>query len=70
VRMSRRTLFFLALAAICLIMLAPTPSAYRWVNLASAGLALFWALMFAIEDVSSRRSRREGRPGGDMPAGD
>ncbi len=50
--MSRRSLFFAALALLSLIMLEPTPAAYRWVNLLSAALALFWAVMLFLEERS------------------
>lgn len=69
-RLSRRTLFFLALAAICLVMVVPTPEAYRWVNFAAAGLAIFWAVLLGIEDVASRRPKGPGEPPSGMPAGD
>lgn len=52
---ARRPLFFLAVAAACLILLAPTPTAYRWINLSMAGLALFWFVMLTIELVGARR---------------
>ena len=50
--MSRRSLFFGALALLSLVMLEPTPAAYRWVNLFAAGLALFWAVMLFLEERS------------------
>ena len=50
--MSRRPLFFAALAFLSLLMLEPTPAAYRWVNLFAAALALFWALMLYLEERS------------------
>ena len=51
----RRSLFFLLMAAVCLALLAPTPSEFRWVNLVAAGLATFWAVMLAGEDLARRR---------------
>ena len=56
--MSRRPLFFLVVAVVCLALLAPTPAEFRWVNLAMAGLAAFWCLMLTAEDVSARRAAR------------
>ena len=56
-RIGRRTLFFLGTAAVCLALLVPTPGEFRWVNLAMAGLALFWALLLAIEELVGRRNR-------------
>lgn len=52
----RRPAFFGGLAAICLILLEPTPAAYRWVNLAAAGLALLLAVLLFIEDRSVSRT--------------
>lgn len=54
-RSSRRTLFFLAVAVVFLLMIPPTPLEFRWLNLAMAGLALFWAALLGIEDVTTRR---------------
>ena len=49
-RISRRALFFLAVALVFLLMIPPTPPEFRWLNLAMAGLALFWATLLGIED--------------------
>jgi ABC-type transport system involved in cytochrome c biogenesis permease component len=54
-RFSRRALFFLAVAVVFLLMIPPTPLEFRWLNLAMAGLALFWAALLGIEDLASRR---------------
>jgi len=48
----RRSLFFGALAVLSLLMLEPTPAAYRWVNLSSAALALVWAVLLFLEERS------------------
>jgi len=64
----RRALFFLLMAAVCLALLAPTPSEFRWVNLAAAGLALFWALMMAGEELARRRRARSRSHGEPPPA--
>ena len=68
--MGRRSLFFGALALLCLIMIEPTPEQYRWVNLVGAGLALFWCVMLFIEPRSRakvtparRASTKPGRRG-------
>jgi hypothetical protein len=58
-KIGRRTWFFLVIAITMLLLVEPTPAKFRWVNLALAGLALFWFILFAIEDLS--RARREGR---------
>jgi hypothetical protein len=57
VRIGRRPLFFLATALVCLLMIPPTPTQYRWVNLSMAGLALFWAVLLGIEEVVTHRDR-------------
>ncbi len=54
-RFSRRALFFLAVAVIFLLMIPPTPLEFRWLNLVMAGLALFWAALLGIEDLTTRR---------------
>ncbi|MGH2594875.1 MAG: hypothetical protein ACRDH7_02795 [Actinomycetota bacterium] len=61
-RFSRRALFFLAVAVVFLLMIPPTPLEFRWLNLAMAGLALFWAALLGIEDLTNRRrtTRDEG----------
>ena len=56
-RIGRRPLFFTALAVISLLLLEPTPADLRWVNLASAALAMFWAVALFLEDRSMLRSR-------------
>jgi len=62
--LSRRTWFFLVIAVAMLLLYDPTPDQFRWVNLALAGLALFWFVLFTIEDVGhARRLRRHVRGG-------
>jgi hypothetical protein len=63
-RLARRTWFFLVIVAAMLLLYAPTPAKYRWVNLFLAGLAMFWFVLFMFEDIgTARRARR--RMGGD-----
>jgi hypothetical protein len=62
VRIGRRSLFFLATALVCLLMIPPTPNEFRWVNLAMGGLATLWAVLLTIEDVASRRSGSNDPP--------
>jgi hypothetical protein len=57
VRIGRRPLFFTSVAVISLLLLEPTPAHLRWVNLASAGLAMFWAVALFLEDRSMLRWR-------------
>jgi hypothetical protein len=62
--LSRRTWFFLVIVAAMLLLYDPTPEKFRWVNLALAGLALFWFVLFTIEDIGdARRLRRRVRGG-------
>jgi hypothetical protein len=58
-RLSRRPLFFAAIAAAALILYEPTPEDLRWLNLAMAGLATFWFILLALEDVSRQRDRHD-----------
>jgi hypothetical protein len=62
-RIGRRALFFATLCVICLVLVPATPSEFRWLNYAMAGLALFWSLAFALEDLLNARAhqRRNGR---------
>ena len=64
-KISRRTWFFLVIVVAMLLLYDPTPAKFRWVNLAMAGLALFWFVLFAIEDLS--RARRDGAPDEEAP---
>ena len=56
-RIGRRSLFFLATALVCVLMIPPTPNEFRWVNISMAGLALLWAVLLGIEDVVTHRDR-------------
>jgi hypothetical protein len=51
-KISRRTWFFLGVAAICTIMIPVTPSSFRPLNLGMAALATFWAILLAIESAT------------------
>ena len=69
--MSRRSRFFLVVAVVCLVLLAPTPAEFRWVNLLMAGIALFWCVLMTAEDVSRARAARRAAAGAARPsAGD
>ncbi len=57
-RLGRRSLFFLGTAVVCLALVLPTPAEFRWVNLSMAALALFWAVLLAIEEIAGQRGRR------------
>jgi hypothetical protein len=62
--LSRRTWFFLVIAIAMLLLYDPTPPTFQWVNVALAALALFWFVLFTIEDVGhARRVRRRVRGG-------
>ncbi len=54
----RRSLFFGAIAVVCVLLVPFTPGELRWVDWSAACLGGFWALLFAIED-----SLRPGEPG-------
>ncbi len=54
----RRSLFFLALAIVCALMIPVMPAEFRWVNLTMIGIALFWAVMMAGEELARRRRGR------------
>jgi hypothetical protein len=60
--LGRRPLFFLVVALVCLVLVPATPAEFRWVNLAMAGLATFWCLMLAGEDLARRRRRPPSGP--------
>ena len=66
-RISRRALFFLAVALVFLLMIPPTPPEFRWLNLSMAGLALFWATLLGIEDLTNRRQDSDLRNDEDPP---
>lgn len=63
-KLGRRTWFFLIIAVAMLLLYEPTPEKFRWVNLALAGLALFWFVLFAFEDVGRARRDRRRMQGG------
>jgi hypothetical protein len=62
-RLSRRTWFFLAMSATCLLLLAPTPEKYRWVNLSTGALSLMWFVLLAAEEILARRDENRPRAG-------
>ena len=53
-RLSRRSIFFLAVVFVCLVLAPPSPPEFRWVNYVMAGLAGFWALAMSIGRVARR----------------
>ena len=59
-RLSRRPLFFAAIAFAALLLYEPTPGNLRWLNLSMAGLATFWFVLLAIEEWSRQRRRSRG----------
>ncbi len=65
-RLSRRPWFFLSMTVICLLLLAPTPAKYRWVNWSMAALSLFWFVLLAAEELLSQRGSDLPSPRGDV----
>jgi hypothetical protein len=61
-RIGRRPVFFAIVGLVCLALLPPTPAEFRWLNVAMAALAFFWAVMLAIEDIT--HTRRDEQSGG------
>ncbi len=53
--LGRRPLFFLGVAITFLALLVPTPTDFRKVNVVMAGLAFFWFVLLAIEEIAGRR---------------
>ena len=53
--LGRRPLFFLGVAITFLALIVPTPADFRKVNVVMAGLALFWFVLLAIEEIAGRR---------------
>jgi hypothetical protein len=70
-RIGRRPLFFGFAAIVSAALVPATPSDFRWVALFTAGLAAFWAILLAIEDlsVSVPKPERRVRPGSQTPFG-
>jgi hypothetical protein len=63
----RRAVFFAVLAAIGLALVYPTPADFRAIPWVVFGLATFWAVMFAIEDLTAPTYRHDQPP---RPIGD
>ena len=65
-RIGRRPFFFAALALVSAVLVPPTPAQFRWVAWFASGLALFWAVMLAADDLAAptgnRRDRRRATP--------
>ena len=47
----RQALFFAGIVVICLLLVPATPPELSWIVWATAGLAGFWTILFAIEDL-------------------
>ncbi len=67
-RLSRRTLFFLALAAIVIALVPAAPPEFRWVVWVTFGLAAFWTVLLAAEDVFAPRYHVAGPVRTDVPS--
>ncbi len=51
------------MSAACLLLLAPTPEKYRWVNLSMGALSLMWFVLLATEEILARRDENRPRAG-------
>ena len=65
--LSRRTLFFIAMALIVVALVPAAPPEFRWVVWATFGLAAFWAVLLAAEDVLGPRHEPADRARTDVP---
>ena len=52
-QIGRRALFFGSLVVVSLVLYYPTPPEFRWVCVFTASLAGFWAVGFALEDLTA-----------------
>jgi hypothetical protein len=52
-RVGTRAWFFAAICVVCLLLYYPTPADLRGVPLFGAGLAAFWAIALAIQDLTT-----------------
>ena len=59
-RLGRRPLFFFGVALVFAALIVPTPTDFRFVNLWMGGLALFWAVLLAVEEIAGRRRDDQG----------
>ena len=59
----RRSWFFFALSVLSLTMVWPCPPEFRWVAWFCAGLAAFWAVLFAADNLSAASSGHHPDPG-------
>jgi hypothetical protein len=59
----RRARFFAGLTIVGLVMVPLTPSSFRPSAWFVVGLALFWAVLFAIEDLTTPTFPPSERPG-------
>ena len=57
-KIGRRPIFFTVLGVICLALVPWTPAEFRWLNIAMALLAAFWAIVLAVEDLAHARADR------------
>jgi hypothetical protein len=65
----RRATFFGVIGVICVLLVPATPSEFRWVAWGSAGLAFFWTVVLALDEMATPRSRGRARMArGEPPA--
>ena len=53
-KQGRRPLFFAVTCVVSLALAPASPSEFRWVNFAMAGLAAFWAILLGLEVIAGR----------------
>jgi hypothetical protein len=58
----RRARFFFAVSVLSLLLVWPCPPEFRWVAWFCAGLAAFWAILFAADNLSTPASGHHAAP--------
>ncbi len=58
----RRPLFFGAIALVCVALVPAAPPDFRWVAWLTTILAGFWAVLLAVEELTTPKGPREPSP--------
>jgi hypothetical protein len=56
----RRPVFFFVVALVCLALVPAMPAEFRWVDYTMIGIAMFWAVLMAIEALAGRGRGERG----------